>query len=149
MKVILLQDDKKLGKKNTVIEVADSYARNVLIPKKVVLQATEANLKILNLRLAQEKRDYEDALRGAADTSKTIAELHEITIPVTTSSKTGKIFGSVTAKDISEALFNHGITVSKSEILIANPIRDLGQHMVVVKLFGGITAKLYINVIGG
>lgn len=148
MKVILLQDDKKLGKKNTVIEVADSYARNVLIPKKVVLQATEANLKILNMHLAQEKRDYENALQGAADLSKTIAELHEITIPVVCS-KTGKMFGSVTAKDISEALFNHDIPVSKSEISIANPIRELGQHMVIIKLFGGITTKLYINVVGG
>lgn len=145
MKVILLVDDKKLGKKNSITEVSDSYARNVLIPKKIVIQATEANLRILDAKLAQEKRDREALIEQAAETSKKISELKSVVIPVKCF-KDGKMFGSVTTRDVADILADKGITVSKQEIELSSTIRSTGTYLSVIKLFGGIVAKLAIVV---
>ncbi len=147
MKVILLQDVKGLGKAGQVANASDGYARNFLIPKKLVMEATEGNLRQLERQRAEieARRAMDKAV--AEDLRKKI----EAAAPVTIESKAGnggKLFGSVTSKDIADAFFEaYKVELDKKKIVLDNPIKQPGPAEVELKLFQGITAKLKLNVV--
>ena len=147
MKVILLKDVKGLGKAGEVANASDGYARNFLIPKKLVMEATEGNLRQLERQRAEieARRAMDKAV--AEDLRKKI----EAAAPVTIESKAGnggKLFGSVTSKDIADAFFEaYKVELDKKKIVLDNPIKQPGPAEVELKLFTGITAKLKLNVV--
>lgn len=145
MKVILLQDIKGLGKAGNVANVSDGYARNLLIPKGMVKEATDSNLRELKRKKeAYEAKEAED-LESARALAKRIAMLR---VKLTAKGgEGGRLFGSITAKDISEALMEqHKIEVDRRKILLENPIKQTGEHVVEVKLFTDVTANLRVIV---
>ncbi|MBE6037380.1 MAG: 50S ribosomal protein L9 [Clostridiales bacterium] len=146
MQVILLKDVKGLGKAGTVVKASDGYARNMLFPKGLAKEATDAAVKELQRKQAQE------AARKAVDlaSAKKLAEkLAESSITIKTKAgEGGRLFGAVTGKDIAEALeAQHGIEVDKKKIVLDSPIKALGGYQVEVHLYQEVKAKLQVNVV--
>ena len=145
MKVVLLADVKGQGKKNDVINVSDGYARNFLLPRKL---AVEADAKILN-----EIKGREDSLKHkieveTAEAKAMAAKMDTILVKITASSGAdGRLYGSITAKDIAEHLAkDHGIIVDKRKIQLSDPIRAYGKYDLDVKLYTDVTAKVHVLV---
>ncbi len=145
MKVILLQEVKGTGKTGEVVTVSDGYARNLLIPKGMAKEATVANIRELERIKATNAARRAENLESAQEIAKKLAMLR-----VTVKSKGGeggRLFGSVTSKDISDALNEqHGIEVDKKKFILDAPIKQAGEHVVEIKLFTDITAKLRVIV---
>lgn len=147
MKVILLQDIKGLGKEGEIANVKDGYARNFLLPRKLVAEATEGNLRAL----AEQKVSQELKWQQEIDEAKDIAtKLGESPIEITAKAgEGGKLFGSVTSKDLAEALEKqHKIKIDRRKIVLPEPIRELGIRDVEVKLHTGAVGKLKVNIKG-
>ncbi|MFA5635165.1 MAG: 50S ribosomal protein L9 [Anaerovoracaceae bacterium] len=145
MKVILLQDVKNMGKAGTVANVSDGYARNFLIPKGLVKEATSANMKELERIKETNAAIRAENLESAQTLEKKIAMLR-VTIK-TKGGEGGRLFGSITAKDIADALqVQHGIEVDKKKLVLESPIKQTGEHLVEIKLFTNVTAKLRVTV---
>ena len=145
MKVILTQDVKGQGKKDQVIEVSDGYARNFLLPKKLAVPADNSALNDVKNKEAakQHKLDVEKAEALAiAEKLKSITVKFEYA-----SGPDKKLYGSVTAKDIAEALKNaHGIDIDKRKITLNENIKSFGSFTADVKLFTGVSGKINILV---
>jgi large subunit ribosomal protein L9 len=146
MKVILLEDVRALGKKGEIVEVSDGYARNFLFKTKKGLEATGKNLNDLKLQKARAehlaKEQYEEALEMEKKLNAT-----KIVIPIKMG-EGGKAFGSVSSKEIAEALLEQtGIELDKKKILLKEQIKTLGKHEVPVKLHAKVTAELNLEVI--
>ncbi|NLT48764.1 MAG: 50S ribosomal protein L9 [Clostridiales bacterium] len=145
MKVILLQDVKNMGKAGNVVNVSDGYARNFLIPKGLVKEATPANMKELERIKAANAAILAENLESAQALEKKIAMLR-VTIK-TKGGEGGRLFGSITAKDIADALQQqHGIEIDKKKFVLESPIKQTGEHVVEIKLFTNVTAKLRVIV---
>lgn len=145
MKVILLQDDKTLGKKGDVVNAKEGYARNFLFPKKVAIEATPANMKVLeNQRKLQEQKEQEIL----AEAKKLEEELVKITLVIKTKSgENGKLFGSITTKEIAELLKEtHNIDIDKRKLELEDNIKSVGNYTVKVKLHAKVVAKLNVIV---
>ncbi len=148
MKVVLLQDVKGQGKKDELINVSDGYARNFLFPKKL---AVEADAKILNdikNKEAARLRKIELEKQAARETAeKLTSTLVKIKVK---EGADGRFYGSVTTKDIAEALAEQfGIDVDKRKIVLSDPIKAYGTYSVDVKLYPEISGKLNVLVCGG
>lgn len=145
MKVILLQDVKALGKKGDMVEVSDGYARNFILKKKVGVEANEANMNDLKLQKANQEKIAKEQYEAAVDLGK---ELEEITVKVTVKAgEGGKVFGAVTAKEISQELkAQFGKDVDKKKIQLQDSIKNIGSFEVPVKLHTKVTAKLSVKV---
>ena len=145
MKVVLLADVKGQGKKNDVVEVSDGYARNFLFPRKLAVEATAAILNNIKGQEAAKKHKIEVE---TAEAKALAAKLDSMLIKITASSGADdRLYGSVTSKDIAEALEkNHGIVIDKRKIMLADPIRAYGQYDVDVKLYADIAGKLHVLV---
>ena len=145
MKVVLLADVKGQGKKNQVVEVSDGYARNFLFPRKL---AVEANASILNNIKGQEAAKQHKLEVETADAKALAAKLDAMLIKIPASSGAdGRLYGSVTAKDIAERLEkDHGIAIDKRKIILTDPIRAYGQYDLDVKLYTEITGKIHVLV---
>ena len=144
MKVILLQDVKKQGKKDQVIEVSDGYAQNFLIKNGLAVKYTTTSKNILDSELKQ--RDLnEQALVEECKRAKEQIEKLELTFKVKTGNN-GKVFGSISSKQIAEELAKKNILVDKKTIKIDNPIDTLGSHIVDINLHKKVTAKATIVV---
>jgi large subunit ribosomal protein L9 len=146
MKVILLQDVKGLGKAGQVAKTSDGYARNLLIPKGLVKEATEANVREL------ERQNAANAAKKAEsiDTAQALAKrLEELVVTIhSKGGEGGRLFGSVTGKDVADGLKEqHGIEIDKRKFVIDTPIKQTGEHGVEIKLIGEITARLKVNVV--
>ena len=146
MKVILKDNIKGVGKKNEVINASDGYARNFLFPKNLAVEATPENMQKLNSQkqAKQYKKDVEK------EQAQAIAQkLETITVEIKVQAgENGKIFGSVSSKEIAESLEKqYKITIDKKRIEVKEPIKVLGARTVEVKLFEGVTGKIKINVI--
>ncbi len=145
MKVILLQDVKGQGKKGQLIDVSDGYARNFLLPKKLAQEATADNVNTMKMndKAAQEKRQKE---REAALALSKV--LKDMTLVVTAKGGgAGRLFGSVTNAEISEALQkNHKITVDKRKIVLKEPIKNTGTYTVTCKLGYEVNAELTVEI---
>ena len=146
MKVILTQDVKGVGKKDQILEVNDGYARNFLIPKKLGVQASTANIALLKSK--QDSRDFkrqED--KKEAEQIKEKLEKIRLDIKVK-SGENGKIFGGVTSKEISDVLKDkYSINIDKKKIELKETIKTVGITTVDIKLFEGVIGKVKVNVI--
>lgn len=145
MKVILLEDVKSLGKKGEIVTVSDGYARNMLLPKKKGVEATPANLNQLKLQNQHADKMAKEALE-AAKTFKTEIEKSQITLSIRTG-ENGKVFGSVSAKEIAEAAKAQcGFDIDKKKIQMDGPIKELGERQVNIRLHPQVTAALKVNI---
>lgn len=145
MIVILQKDVKGTGKAGEVVKVSDGYARNVLIPKGIAKEATEGNVRNLN---RQKEIAAEKKAEQKANAEKAAARLAETSVNIKAKGgEGGKLFGSITSKDIAEALADqHGIKVDKKKIDMKNPIKMAGEFHVKVKLFEQVNAELKVIV---
>jgi len=145
MKIILLQDEKKLGKKGDIIEASEGYARNYILPRKIGVEATPKNLNDLKLHKANEdKRAKEilDAAKGLA------AELEGKQVIVKMKAgEGGRVFGSVSSKEIAAACKEqHGIELDKKKIQLPEALKSFGVYEVAIKLHPQVTGKLVVKV---
>ena len=146
MKVVLLQDVKKIGKKGDVVEVSDGYGRNVLIRKGLGVEGTKANLNTAAQR--QESKVFKDKV--AADEAVIMAaQLKKVKVVIKVQcGEDGKIFGSVTGKDISEALEKqYKFKLEKKNIRLKSPIKTLGEYDVEVWVHQQVTSSVHVSVV--
>ncbi|GAA0079230.1 50S ribosomal protein L9 [Clostridium sp. CTA-5] len=145
MKVILLQDVKKLGKKGDVIESSDGYARNFLFPRKLAQEATESNMHILNNKKENERKQKLAELEAA---QKLAGELKgkEITIKTKTG-ENGKLFGAITSKDISALIkTEYKVEIDKKKIVM-DTIKLSGNYEIEVKLYPEVSTKMKVIIV--
>ena len=144
MKVILLKDVKKQGKKDDILEVSDGYAQNYLFKNGLAVKYTNASKNILDNEL--KSREIKDNLlvKDCEDLKKKIEKL-DLVFKVKVGSN-GKVFGSISSKQIVEELSKKGINIDKKTIKINNPIDTLGVHIVDINLHKKVSAKLNIQV---
>jgi len=145
MKVILRQAVKGLGEKGDVILVKDGYARNYLIPRCLAWGATEENIRRLKEEKQRGEEKDEKILRSALAFATNLGKI-SCTIPVKVGDSE-KIFGAVTSSDIREALFSKGIDVDKKDILLDEPIKELGVYTVEVRVHPRVTGKVKVWVV--
>ena len=144
MKIILLQDVKGQGKKGEVIDVNEGYARNFLIKKGLAEVATASKLNDISQKKAA--ADFHKA-EEVKETKAMASELKGKTFTVKIKAgQNGKVFGSVTGADISEALQAEGYTVDKRKVILTQPIKTLGSYDIELKLLEGVSAKITVNV---
>ena len=144
MKIILLQDVQGTGKKGDIKEVKDGFARNSLIPKGLAIEATKANLTMLEEKKALVQHQKDLQLEAA---EKSASKLNGKTFKITAKSgEGGKLFGSVTAKDVSAALKKEGFDLDKKKLTITDEIKAFGTYEVEAKILSGVIAKFYITV---
>ena len=145
MEIILLEDVPSLGKVGDLVKVSDGYGRNYLIPKKLAIKATPKNRKKLEheKRLAQDK--MEKTTRDVEKLAKRIEEFScTITKPV---GESGKLFGSVTSKEIEQYLNENGFQIDRKKIELEEPIRNLGVYTIPIRLHPEVTANLKLWVV--
>ena len=146
MKVILKKDVKGLGKKEQMVEVSDGYAKNFLLPKGVAVLANATNVNIMKTKKEAEKRKKEKDIEKA---NKLAKEIKNITLEIKAKSGgAGRLFGSITSKDIVEKLkqdFN--IDIDKRKLNLQDSIKTLGEHDIEIKLYTNINTKLKVKVI--
>ena len=145
MKVILLQDVKALGKKGELVNVNDGYARNFILPKKLGVEANSRNMNDLKLQKAhEEKRAQEIYEEARALGAQSAASSVRVSIKT---GEGGKIFGSVSSKEISQAASEQlGLDIDKKKMQLPSPLKSLGTHMVPVKLHPKVTVELKVVV---
>ncbi|MEQ2527893.1 50S ribosomal protein L9 [Bacillaceae bacterium CLA-AA-H227] len=145
MKVIFLKDVKGKGKKGDVKNVADGYAQNFLIKQGLAVEANSANVSSLN---AQKKKEEKLSAEELAEAKKLKEVLEQLTVELSAKSgEGGRLFGSITSKQIAEALQKvHGIKIDKRKIELEDAIRALGYTKVPVKLHTEVTATLNVHV---
>jgi len=145
MKVILMQDDKTLGKKGDIVNAKEGYARNFLFPKKIAMEATPANMKVLE---NQKKLQAEKEQEILDEAKKLEEEIMKITLVIKTKAgENGKLFGSITTKEIAELLKEtHNIDIDKRKLELDDSIKALGSYTVKAKLHAKVTAKLNVIV---
>ena len=145
MKVVLLEDVKSLGKKGDIVEVSEGYARNFIIPKKKGVEANQENLNTLKLQKANEEKIAKEKLEAAKELA---AKLNEASVSLTIKGgKDGRTFGSVSSKEIEEAIKSQlGLEIDKKKLVITEPIKTFGNHEVKVKLHKDVTAALKVKV---
>ena len=144
MEVILREDIERVGNRGQVVKVADGYARNFLLPKRLAVAATDANRKIVEQerqahlrREAKQKGEAEDLAKLLGGVTVTIAQK---------AGENDQLFGSVTSGDLAEALQAKGYSIDKRKILLADPIKLVGEYEIPVKLYREVTASIKIVV---
>ncbi len=146
MKIILLQDEKKLGKKGDIIEASDGYARNYILPKKIGVEATSANMNDLKLKKANDSKVAQEQL----DAAKALAEeLDKKSVTVKSKAGTGgRAFGSVSNKEIAAAAKEQlGLDIDKKKIVLPDALKNFGSYDVSIKLHPQVTGKLNVKVV--
>lgn len=145
VKVIFLQDVKGQGNAGDVKDVSEGYARNYLLPRKLAVEATEANLRALQTRVEHRKAQEAERLRQAKETAD---KLSGLVVEITAKSgENGRLFGAVTGKQIAEALAVQGLKVDKRKIELEEPIRHPGTVTVRVRLHPEVTADIRVRVL--
>ncbi len=146
MKIILLQDEKKLGKKGDIIEASEGYARNYILPKKIGVEANAKNMNDLKLqkandvKVAQEQLDVAKALATELETKQIVVKMK--------AGEGGKTFGSISTKEIATACKEqHGIELDKKKIVLPESIKSFGGYEVGIKLHPQVTGKLNVKVV--
>lgn len=146
MKVILLKDVRALGKKGEVVEVSDGYAKNFLLKGKLALEANAQNMNVLKTqegsKMFRRERDFEEAQKLAEKMKNMILHFE------VKAGEGGRLFGSVTAKDISDKLFSeYKIETDKKKVYLDDAIKSAGITMVQIKLFEGVIASVKVEVV--
>ena len=145
MKVILLQDEKKLGKKGELVEVSEGYARNYILPKKIGVEATAKNLNDLKLQKANQEKVAQEQLDAAKALAATL-ETKEVIVKIK-SGEGGKAFGSVSSKEIVTAFKEqNGIELDKKKVQLPEALKNFGTYEVTVKLHPQVSGKLKVKV---
>ena len=145
MEVILREDVDKLGTRGQLVKVTPGYARNFLLPKKLAVAATEANKKIVEQERQAHLRREAKLVADAADLAKMMTDVR-----VTISQKAGEndqLFGSVTSKDIAEALEKQGYTIDRRKVVLEEPIKTLGEFKVPLRLHREVSTDITVNVV--
>lgn len=145
MEIILREDVEKLGGRGQIVKVADGYARNFLLPRRLAVPATDANRKIIE----QERQAH---LRREAKEKTSAEELGRMlqAVTVTFAQKAGEqdqLFGSVTSKDVAEALEKQNYHIERRKILLEEPIKQLGEFKVPVRLHREVTVEISVQVV--
>lgn len=144
MKVVLLERVENLGAIGDVVTVKDGFARNFLLPREKALRATNANLKVFEAQRAQIEARNEKA---KADAGKTGEKLDGQTyVLIRQAGESGQLYGSVTARDVADAIQAEGGKVERSQVVLHNPIKTLGVHDVQVRLHAEVSVTVKINV---
>ena len=146
MKVILQQDVKGQGKKGQLIEVAEGYARNFLLPRKLAVPATADAMNTMRL---QEKAKRAEEARLRAEAVETAEKLKNAPVKITArAGANGKLFGAVTSKEVSDALqAQYGIELGKQKIVMEEPIKAYGSYQLKAKLGFEVTGTVYVMVV--
>ena len=144
MKIILMDDVPALGRRGEVRDVSDGYARNYLLPHKLALHATSANLK--NLEQIKVRQDVAAAklTAHAQDQARVVEALHFT--QARQASDEGRLFGSIGKADLAAFLSQQGVEVERRRITLDEPIKTLGEFFVPVRLHGAVTAQLRVSV---
>ena len=144
MKIVLLERINKLGQMGDIVDVRSGYARNFLLPTKKALRATKENIdffkeqkSILEAKNLENKKEAE-VVKAKIDGKSFIL--------IRSASDTGALYGSVSSKDINEIVFADGIEISKNQIKLEKPIKELGVYKIIVSLHSDISAEIFINV---
>ena len=147
MKVILLADVKKLGKKDQTIEVSDGYANNFLFPRHLAVQVTKKSVEVLENQ--QEQRRENDA-KMKADAQELAKKLDDITLNFKVKTgREGKLFGAVSLKQVVEELnAQYGIDIDKRKFVDKGPLDELGFHHLNVELYKGVIGKIHVQILG-
>lgn len=145
MEVILREDIDKLGNRGEIVKVAPGFARNFLLPKRLAVPATDANRKIVEQERQAHLRKEAKVKTEAEDLSKLLTG-----VSVTIAQKAGEqdqLFGSVTSKDVADALAAKNFTIDRRKIQLDEPIKQLGEFKVPVKLHKDVTAEVTVSVV--
>ena len=146
MKVILLEDVKSLGKKGQIVDINDGYARNFVLPKKLGVEATNANLNNLKLQKANEEKVAKEIYEKALAFKEEI-EAIEVVVAIK-AGEGGRTFGSVSTKEIpAEAKKQLGLELDKKKMQLSEPIRSFGMTEVPIKLHPKVTGKFTVHVV--
>ena len=147
MKLILLEDVKGVGKKGDVVNKNDGYALNFLIPKKLAVEATNSNINDLELKKKADERRKKEEYEEAKELGEKLKD--KIVKVSVKAGENGKVFGSVTNKEISAALLQQtGIDIDKKKITFNDPIKMVGRRTVKVKLHPKVTVELTVEIAG-
>jgi large subunit ribosomal protein L9 len=145
MKIVLTQDRDALGLEGDIVDVANGYARNYLIPKGIALEANKQNIKLMEM---QKKKIEAKRFKAREDAEKVKEKMTDVVITI--SQKAGeenKLYGSVTSMDIASQLEKQGIAIDRRKIALDKPIKTLGEFDVPVKLYPEVTGSLRVVVI--
>jgi len=145
MEVILIDDVFELGKRGTVVRVADGYGRNYLIPKKLAIPSTPGNKKMIEqqrLVMAKKEAKYQE------EAELLTQELTQLHLMISRKSgETGTLFGSVTSKDIADLLKTTGVQMDRRKIVLHQPIKNIGNYKIEVRPHSEVTAELLLSVL--
>lgn len=146
MKVILKQDFKGLGKKENMVDVSDGYARNYLIPRGVAVEASTTNINVMKTRQEAEKSKKD---REIAHARELAGKLKDITVVISTKAgENGKLFGSITSKDIADKLKSQfKLDIDRRKLQLDEPLKSLGTMEVEVRLYPEVSAKLTVKIV--
>lgn len=145
MEVILREDIEKLGTRGQLVKVAAGYARNYLLPRRLAVAASDSNRKIVEQERQAHLRREAKETADASDLAKMMS-----TVNITIAQKAGdndQLFGSVTSRDIGEALEKQGYTIDRRKILLADPIRQLGEHKVTIRLHREVSVEIPVTIV--
>jgi large subunit ribosomal protein L9 len=145
MEIILREDVERLGSRGQVVKVADGYARNFLLPKRLAVAATDSNRKIVEQERQAHLRREAKQKGEAEDLSKLLSG-----VTVIIAQKAGEndqLFGSVTSKDVAEALAQKNYTIDRRKIQLDEPIKQLGEFKIAVRLHRDVTAEVTVQVV--
>lgn len=146
MQVILNQDVKSVGKKGELVEVSDGYGTNFLLPRKLAILATKANINELKLKEQSEEHKKELEFKSAQELGEKLKETN-IKIPAKIGDN-GKLFGSVTNKEIAiELEKQYNIKIDKKKIILEDSIKTIGTHTITVKLHPKVTSKINVQIV--
>lgn len=146
MKVILLKDEKKLGKKGEVIEVSEGYARNYILPRKIGVEASSGNMNDLKLQKANEEKIAKEQLEAAQALAAEL-ESKQVVLKIK-AGEGGRTFGSVSTKEIAAAVKEqHNIEIDKKKIQLPEALKNFGSYEVTIKLHPQVAGKLTVKVV--
>lgn len=146
MQIILLQDVKKLGEKGKVVNVAEGYARNYLIPKGLAVEASQSRMKDLE----KQRQVQVDQRKKIEEQARTLgSQLDGLKMRIQKRvGDAGKLFGAINNKDIADVLLKkHGFTIDKKKILLKSPIKSLGEYPVAIKLHSAVQVQVILEVV--
>ena len=145
MKVILKQDVKGTGKKGEILDVSDGYAKNFLLKKGLAEQASSVAVNSLKLQQEAEARKKAEEIREIRELAKKM-DKSKVTVSIKCG-ENGKVFGSVTSKEIASKLSDLGFDIDKKKILLKDALKTVGDYTVEIRLMEGVSAKIFVSVI--
>ena len=145
MKVVLLQDVKDLGKKEDIVNVSDGYARNFLFPRKLAVEATAGKMNEISDKKSAEQNRKNKELQAAKELADRLSKV-EVNIK-SKAGENGKLFGSITSKDIADAIkAQHKIDVDKKKLVLSDAIKSVGVYQIDIKVYPEVAAKVRVKI---